>query len=242
MLLNIFSTDQGFWSSVKDTWKDQHLQILSIWWATSFAGFGMSLNYGTNLFEGISSNSEYNGQVIAVATACSSLTALSSIYLKTWAIKTGDAIYIVGSAVYGVLCLTMAFSKSLWSAYLAYIAMTAIEKLLICFVYAQCGALVMNERYILLFSFNIGMSLVLMTVIQAIIEVIELDVFSQYIAVGSYFMVIAILYSILYGIYLCRSHTVGAVSSHDKRAAETAQGSVIHSLNQPLLQNLDTDN
>lgn len=233
-LLNIFSQDQGLWSIIKETWNDKRLQLLSVWWAAALAGFELSLNYGTSLFEAIDIESTFNGQVIAVATALGVIVSLTSVYLAKAAAKIGGSVYILGSVTFGALCLGLAYTRTIWVAYLIYVAMVGLEKLMICFVYAQCGGLVKNARYALMFSFNTGLGQLTMVVIQALIEIAKLDIFSEYIALGSYFIVVALLFSIPYGLHVWREHTLVIISSDD---VGEFQHNETKSVYQPLTEN-----
>ncbi|MCO5591160.1 hypothetical protein L7F22_045141 [Adiantum nelumboides] len=169
LVLNIFSGDQGFWSIIRETWADKRLQLLSIWWVFALAGIDLTLNYATTLFEAIDSASTYNGQALAIGTAVAVLTALSSVYIKKPVINLGGFFYIIGSVIYGAISLGLAYSETIWLAYALYILMLGIEKLLICFVYAQSGSLVKNDRYALMFSFNCGLSHAATAVLQALL-------------------------------------------------------------------------
>eukprot|EP00250_Pteridium_aquilinum_P035297 c9096_g1_i1 orf=143-1465(-) len=232
-VLNLFSKNHGFWSIIKATWSDKRLQLLSIWWASALAGFELSLNYGTALFEAINSTSRYNGHVIAIGTALAVLMALSAVYLKRSLAKLGGFVYIFGSVAYGVLCLWLSYTRTLWMAYVIYIIMLGVEKLLICFLYAQCGSLVKNDRYALMFSFNCGLGQAAQVVIQALIEIAKVDIFGQYIVLGCFFMVVGVLFIIPYGMYGWKSHTVEIVSPDDLGP----KLSKIEPLNQPLMEN-----
>lgn len=230
-MLNFFSRDQGFWSIIKETWTDKRLQLLSFWWAFGLAGFELSLNYGTVLFEAIDSSSTYNGQVIALGTALAVVVALSSVYLKRPVAKLGGFIYIFGSLAYGAFCLKLAYTRALWVAYVIYIIMLGIEKLMICFVYAQCGSLIKNDRYALVFSFNSGLGQAIMAILQAIIEAAKMDIVAQYKVLGSFFLVFAVVFSIPYGVYVWKTQKVQIISLDDSGASK------IDPVKEPLMEN-----
>ncbi|KAI5079725.1 hypothetical protein GOP47_0005204 [Adiantum capillus-veneris] len=231
-VLNIFSTDQGFWSIIRETWADKRLQLLSLWWAFALAGLELTLNYGTNLFEAIDSASTYNGQALAVGTAVAVLTALSSVYLKKPMAKLGGFLYIIGSLIYGSMSLGLAYSNTIWSAYVLYVLMLGLEKLLICFVYAQCGSLVKNDRYALMFSFNCGVGQAVMAVLQAVLEIAEVDVRGLYKVLGCYFFGIAFFFSILYGVYVWKVRRVEIAFFDDVSVPNLIK---VEPLHQPLI-------
>ncbi|KAI5079720.1 hypothetical protein GOP47_0005199 [Adiantum capillus-veneris] len=215
-VLSFISKDQGLWSVLKETWADKCLQLLSIWWAFALAGLDLTLNYGPNLIETLDSASTYNGQALAIGTGLSIIVAFSSVHLREAVAKLGGFLYIGGSLVYGVLCLGFAYSQTVWLAYVLYIIMLGVEKLLLCFLYAQCGSLVKNDRYALMFSFNCGLSQAVQVVVQALLEIAGVDIVGLYKAFGYYFLGIAFLFSILYGIYMWKARKVAIVSLEEE--------------------------
>lgn len=235
IMLNPFSKNQGFLSVLKATWKDSRLQLLSIWWAFAMAGFELALNYSTTLFAAIDSASTYNGQVLAVGTALAVVTALSSVYLKRFLTRLGGFVYIVGSITFGALCFGLAYTGTLWVAYIIFVIMLGVEKLLMCFLFAQCGSLVKNEKYALMFSFNCGLAQVAQSVIQACIEVGGADIFAQYVVLGGFFVVIGLLFSVPYGMMSFKSATL-EIASQLESGPEPIKVEPVY---QPLLANED---
>ncbi|KAI5073365.1 hypothetical protein GOP47_0011378 [Adiantum capillus-veneris] len=215
LMLNPFSKIQGFWSLVKATWMDKRLQLLSTWWAFALAGFELSLNYSTTLFAAIDSASTYNGQVLAIGTALAVVMALTSVYLKKPLARLGGFVYIAGAIIYGVQCFGLAYTRTLWVAYVLFIIMLGVEKLLLCFLFAQCGSLVKNDKYALMFSLNCGLAQAAQAGIQAFIEIGKADIFAQYVVLGSFFMVIGILFSVPYGMMCFKSATLEIASQVD---------------------------
>lgn len=143
------------------------LNSLPCRWAIAYAGFSLVQNYGTNLFDAINSKSNLNGHVLAASQAAGGLGAFCAVYLENFAAKTGMSIYILGSAVMGVLCVCMGFSMKIWVAYSLYVMISGIYQTLACLVIVRCGRLVSNRHFILLFSVNSFVGLALETLLQA---------------------------------------------------------------------------
>ncbi|KAL5977076.1 hypothetical protein ACLOJK_021418 [Asimina triloba] len=73
-------------------------------WALAYAGFSLVQNYGTNLFDAIDSNSNLNGHILAASQAAGSLGSFCALYLENFAIKSGIFVYVLGSAIMGIIC------------------------------------------------------------------------------------------------------------------------------------------
>ncbi|MCO5607529.1 hypothetical protein L7F22_061726 [Adiantum nelumboides] len=215
---------------------DKQLQLLSIWWAFALAGFELSLNYSTTLFAAIDSASTYNGQVLAFGTALAVVMALTSVYLKRPLARLGGFVYIVGSVIYGAQCFGLAYTRTLWVAYILFIIMLGVEKLLLCFLFAQCGSLVKNDKYALMFSLNCGLAQAAQAIIQAFIEIGSADIFAQYVIIGSFFVGIGILFSVPYAMIYFKNATLDIASQLDSGPKPIK----VEPVYQPLMANEDS--
>ncbi|XP_038987861.1 thiamine transporter 2-like isoform X3 [Phoenix dactylifera] len=178
---------QGWTTLLKETWHGRRLQIFSLWWAVAFAGISLVQNYGTNLFDAVDSKSKLNGHILAASEAAASLGSYCAIYIEKFASKSCLSIYILGSALMGILCVSMGISSKIWVTYCLYITICGIYQTLACLVSVRCGQLLSNGQYILLFSINSFAGLLIETLLQAAIEISGLSIFSQFISFAGFF-------------------------------------------------------
>ncbi|XP_010904678.1 uncharacterized protein [Elaeis guineensis] len=186
-LTNSWDQSKGWTSVLKETWHGRSLQIFSLWWAVAFAGISLVQNYGTNLFEAVDPKSKLNGHILAASELAASLGSYCAIYIEKFASKSCLSIYMVGSALMGILCVCMGFSSKIWVAYCLYVIICGIYQTLACLVSVRCGHLISNGQYILLFSINSFAGLLVETLLQAAIEISGLSIFSQFISFSGFF-------------------------------------------------------
>lgn len=186
-LTTLWPPTEGWQCILKETWDGRKLQILSLWWAVAFAGFSLVQNYGTNLFDAIDSKSKLNGHVLALSQAAGSLGSYCAVYVENVASKSGLLIYVFGSALMGVICLSMGVFVEIWAAYLLYITISGIYQMLGCLVSVRCSRLLSNGQFMLLFSVNNFAGLLIETLLQAAVEILGLSIFSQFIFFAGFF-------------------------------------------------------
>lgn len=124
---------------------------------------------------------------MAISQAAGGLGSYSAVYMEDFATKSGLFIYILGSALMGIICMSMGVYVNIWASYLLYIMITGIYQTLSCLVSVRCSRLLSNGQFILLFSINNFAGLLIETLIQAIIEVLGLSIFSQFIFFAGFF-------------------------------------------------------
>lgn len=124
-------------------------------------------NYGTNLFDAVDPKSKYNGQILAISQAAGSLGAYCAIYIEDFASKSGLSIYVIGSTVMGLICTCMGIIPNIWTEYFLYVLISGIYQTLSCLLSVQCGRLLSNGQFILLFSVNNFAGLLIETLLQA---------------------------------------------------------------------------
>lgn len=161
--------------------------MFSCRWAVAFAGISFVQNYGTNLFDAVDSKSKLNGHILAASEAAASLGSYCAIYIDKFASKSHLSIYMLGSALMGILCVFMGISSKIWIAYCLYVTICGIYQTLACLVSVRCGQLLSNGHYILLFSINNFAGLLIETVLQAAIEISGLSIFLQFISFAGFF-------------------------------------------------------
>ncbi|KAM0937302.1 putative reduced folate carrier, MFS transporter superfamily [Dioscorea sansibarensis] len=190
--LTSWGENEGWILILKQTWGDQNLRILSLWWAIAFAGVSLVQNYGTNLFDAVDPKSKYNGHVLAISQAAGSLGAYCAIYIENFASKSGLSVYATGSTVMGLICACMGVIANIWADYFLYVLISGIYQTLSCLLCVQCGRLLSNGQFILLFSINNFAGLLIETLLQAAVEISGLSIFAQYISFA-FFLFVATL-------------------------------------------------
>lgn len=138
-------------------------------WAAAYAGLNLMQNYGINLFDAVDSQSNWNGHVLAASQAAGSLGSFCAIYIEKFATNSGLFIYVLGSAIMSLFCVLMGTTANIVLAYLSYILSSGLYWCLACLVYARCGQLIADRRFILMFSLNNFAGLLLQTILQAVL-------------------------------------------------------------------------
>ncbi|KAG6526786.1 hypothetical protein ZIOFF_016787 [Zingiber officinale] len=180
---------KGWTATLKETWGGKSLKILSVWWALAFAGVSLVQNYGTTLFDAIDSHSKFNGHILAISEAGGSLGSYCAIYIDKFSYRSRQFIYVLGSSFMGIICVLMGVYTKIWGAYLSYVVICTIYRTFSCLVSVQCGRLLSNGQFILLFSVNNFAGLLIETLLQAAVEVVGLSIYSQFIAFSGLFFV-----------------------------------------------------
>ncbi|WOL15349.1 thiamine transporter 2-like [Canna indica] len=192
-LTTFLGPNEGWVAKLKETWDSQSLKIMSLWWAVAFAGISLVQNYGTNLFDAIDSQSKFNGHILAISEAAGSIGSYYAIYIEKFGNRSRHLIYVLGSLFMGILCVGMGVYANIWGVYVSYVMIGAIYRTFACLVSVQCGRLLSNGQYILMFSINNFVGLLIETVLQAAVEVAGLSIYSQFIAFsGMFFLATAI--------------------------------------------------
>lgn len=168
----------------------------------------MVQNYGTNLFDGIDPSSTYNGNIIGASQAVACLGSLSAMYIEQYAAKLGFLTYIVGSGIMGALCFIMGIYDKIWVAYTLFVLMSGIYQILVCLIYVQCGRLLSNGQYILLFSLNNFAGLLIATILQAIIEILGLSIANQFVSFGIFFLFLTVIFASVCSLNYCKTRTM----------------------------------
>lgn len=136
-------------------------------WALAFAGVSLVQNYGTTLFDAIDSHSKFNGHILAISEAGGSLGSYCAIYIDKFSYRSRQFIYVLGSSFMGIICVLMGVYTKIWGAYLSYVVICTIYRTFSCLVSVQCGRLLSNGQFILLFSVNNFAGLLIETLLQA---------------------------------------------------------------------------
>lgn len=113
------------------------------------------------------SKSKLNGQILAMSQAAGSLGSYCAVYIENKATRSGLLIYVLGSALMGIICLSMGVFVKIWAAYSLYITISGIYQTLACLVSVRCSRLLSNGQFMLLFSINNFVGLLIETLVQA---------------------------------------------------------------------------
>ncbi|KAL3698934.1 hypothetical protein R1sor_016956 [Riccia sorocarpa] len=203
---------QGLLEKVQETWRGGNLRLLSFWWVFGTAGFAMIPNYGTSLFDDIDSVANTNGHVLAASQGLACIGALGASYIADVAAQGGGLVFTTGSFFVGSLCILMAWSHTLLVIYPLYVASIGINQLLLCLVYVQAAKSLSNQQFILLFSLNAVVGLLVQSGIQGLIVLLELSITEQFYAFGVYCIAVGVMFWILcYRNYL-KTGTIRLVS------------------------------
>nr|NP_001079469.1 solute carrier family 19 member 3 L homeolog [Xenopus laevis]AAH43746.1 MGC52872 protein [Xenopus laevis] len=123
-------------------------------------------------------------------------------YVKVnWDVFGELAITIFSAIDAGAIFIFMVYSRNIWMCYAGFIIFKSCYMLLITIATYQVAVNLSMERYALLFGFNTFVALVLQTILTLIVvdpRGLALDIVTQFIVYGSYFIVIA-------GIFFVRS-------------------------------------
>ncbi|XP_041419407.1 solute carrier family 19 member 3 L homeolog isoform X2 [Xenopus laevis] len=123
-------------------------------------------------------------------------------YVKVnWDVFGELALTIFSAIDAGAIFIFMVYSRNIWMCYAGFIIFKSCYMLLITIATYQVAVNLSMERYALLFGFNTFVALVLQTILTLIVvdpRGLALDIVTQFIVYGSYFIVIA-------GIFFVRS-------------------------------------
>ncbi|OCT81091.1 thiamine transporter 2 [Xenopus laevis] len=190
---------------MKDCYSSKQILYWSLWWAFATAGYSQIINYVQLLWEHIEPSQNfalYNGGAQAISTFLSAVLSFLVGYVKVnWDVFGELALTIFSAIDAGAIFIFMVYSRNIWMCYAGFIIFKSCYMLLITIATYQVAVNLSMERYALLFGFNTFVALVLQTILILIVvdpRGLALDIVTQFIVYGSYFIVIA-------GIFLVRS-------------------------------------
>ncbi|KAM4710908.1 thiamine transporter 1 [Anableps anableps] len=185
-------------------YKCRTLLAWSVWWALATCGYFQIVNYVQALWESVRPALEiYNGYVETLSTLLGALAALLVGYIPVSWTQQGELLLWVLSLFMAVCVFIMALLKNIWVCYSSYIIFRAIYMLLITVATYQIAASLSMQRYALVFGVNTFGALLLWTLITVVVvdsAGLGLDVFTQFLIYGSYFVVISVIF-LLAGLY-----------------------------------------
>ncbi|XP_062906830.1 thiamine transporter 1-like isoform X1 [Mobula hypostoma] len=194
------------WKMLIQCYSSGPLLCWSVWWALSTCGYFQILNYIQILWEKIypSQNSQiYNGLVEAASALLGAVAAFIVGYIKiSWAMWSEVALLIF-SFVIVIVLYVMDTVQNIWVCYSCYVVFRIIYMMLITIATYKIAANLSMELYALVFGVNTFVALVLQTVLTLIVveaNLLNLNIFGQFLAYTIYFAAIAILF-LIFGAY-----------------------------------------
>ncbi|XP_063264394.1 thiamine transporter 2-like [Prinia subflava] len=189
---------------LRDCYGSRSLLCWSLWWALATAGFNQVVNYVQVLWDlraPSHSSAVYNGAVEAVATLLSSVTSFLVQYMKINWDHFGELALGIFSAIDAACLFLMHFFTNIWACYAGYLIFKACYVLLLTIATFQIAVNLSMERYALMFGFNNFIALLIQTILTIVVvdsRGLGLDIVTQFLIYGSYFVVI-------HGIFMIRS-------------------------------------
>uniref|UniRef100_A0A3Q0RRP0 Solute carrier family 19 member 3b n=1 Tax=Amphilophus citrinellus TaxID=61819 RepID=A0A3Q0RRP0_AMPCI len=203
---NVATAGHLLWQSFRESYSSRHLIYWSLWWALATAGYVQIFNYIQLMWDHIepsATSSIYNGGVEAACSLVGAAAAFSVGYIKvTWAMW-GELALGLFSAVGSGAVFLMAFTGNIWVCYVGYAIFKSCYMLLITITTFQIASNLSMECYALTFGINTFVALSLQTIITVTVvdeAALGLDIVTQFIIYGSYYVVISVLF-LIRGIY-----------------------------------------
>uniref|UniRef100_A0A4W6D0G7 Solute carrier family 19 member 2 n=1 Tax=Lates calcarifer TaxID=8187 RepID=A0A4W6D0G7_LATCA len=202
----------------------------SLWWALATCGYFQVINYAQALWENIRPSQEYeiyNGYVETLSTLLGALAALLVGYLPIcWALW-GELALCVLSLLMAVCVFVMDTLRQIWLCYSSYILFRATYMLLITVATYQIAASLSMQRYALVFGVNTFIALLLQSLITVVVvdsAGLGLDVFTQFLIYGGYFVAISVVF-LLAGLFKLASRRRSEQEALANSQAETESDS-----------------
>ncbi|XP_066565765.1 thiamine transporter 2 [Amia ocellicauda] len=188
------------WQSFRETYSSKKLIYWSLWWALATCGYYQIFNYIQLLWNHIEPSGDsmvYNGAVEAVTTLVGAIAAFSVSHVKLDWDLWGELALGVFSALSAGAVYMMGFTRNIWVCYTGYVTFKASYMLLITITTFQIAANLSMECYALTFGMNTFVAILLQTVVTAIVvdeSGLGLDIVTQFIVYGSYYVAISVLF------------------------------------------------
>ena len=119
-----------------------------------------------------------------MAQAAGSLGSFTTLYLNKFTLRgsINMLVYALESLMISIFCMFMAYSSTIWGAYLFYIAISGFYQSLFCLIKVQCGKLLGNGQFVLFFSLCNILGLLRETLLQA--AIVRQDSFSFFFSLS----------------------------------------------------------
>ena len=159
------------------------------------------LGYDTTLFYELDSTMDYNGVVLAVGALCAAGAALlpSNTHIHTYVRTHSYTVFTVLPLIAAFTLILSAVSQSIILAYCLFPLYYALMAFLLSFASGAIANAMSIGQFALLFSVNQFISLIIQTIIQAIISgsALALSIQMKYFVFAGQTTIVAITYAIL---------------------------------------------
>ncbi|XP_031830558.1 thiamine transporter 2 [Nomia melanderi] len=189
------------WRDFLEAYSNKHVVKWSLWWAFSTCGYLQVVSYIQLLWQTAVSHDDkiYNGAVDSLYTIIGTITVFCIGKMPfNWSL-IGDIVVSIMSFMEGILLLAASYSYSIWLLYGYYIVFGIIYHTMHTVASFEVAKCISENSYGLIFGVNTFFALLLQTVLTAIVVngSLGLSLRSQYFTYGGYFIVIAMLYTII---------------------------------------------
>ncbi|XP_076282411.1 thiamine transporter 1-like [Lasioglossum baleicum] len=197
------------WKDFLAAYSNGHIVKWSIWWAFSTCGYLQISSYIQLLWQTAVSTEDkiYNGAVDALYTIIGTMTVFCIGKVPfNWSL-IGDTVVSLMSFMEGILLVVSSYSYNIWLLYLSFIIFGIIYHTMVTVASFEVAKSISEDSYGLIFGINTFFALALQSILTAIVVNgnLGLDLRSQYLIYGGYFIVIAMLYTII-GIFNIAQH------------------------------------
>ena len=189
------------WKDFLGAYSNSHVILWSIWWSFSTCGFLQVSSYIQLLWQSAVTPQDkiYNGAVDSLYTIIGTITVFCIGKIPfNWSL-IGAIIVSLISFVEGILLVVSSYSYDIWFLYGAYIVFGIIYHTMVTVASFEVVKCISEDSYGLVFGLNTFFALLLQSVLTAIVVNgnLSLDLRSQYLIYGGYFIVIAVLYTVI---------------------------------------------
>ncbi|XP_012148490.2 thiamine transporter 2 [Megachile rotundata] len=218
------------WNDFLVAYSNNHVLKWSMWWSFSTCGYLQIISYIQLLWQTavLPGDKIYNGAVDSLYTIIGTATVFCIGKLPfNWSV-IGDVVVSFMSLVEGILLLISSYSYNIWLLYGVYILFGIIYHTMATVASFEVAKCISEDSYGLIFGVNTFISLLLQTILTVIVVNgnLNLDLRSQYFVYGGYFIVIAILYTMI-GIFNivqhCKSGTKFKILLNNNSTTEEVQ-------------------
>ncbi|XP_076662579.1 thiamine transporter 1 [Halictus rubicundus] len=189
------------WKDFLSAYSNRHIVKWSIWWAFSTCGYLQITSYIQLLWQTAVSPEDkiYNGAVDALYTIIGTITVFCVGKVPfNWSL-IGDIVVSFMSLMEGILLVISSYSHDIWLLYLSFIIFGIIYHTMVTVASFEVAKSISEDSYGLIFGINTFFALALQSILTAVVVNgnLGLNLRSQYLIYGGYFIVIAMLYTII---------------------------------------------
>ncbi|XP_014218184.1 thiamine transporter 2-like [Copidosoma floridanum] len=195
------------WEDFIRAYTNRHVIKWSLWWAFATCGYLQVISYVQLLWKNAIEYQRdpggpdiYNGAVEAIYTIISAVVVFGVGNLHFNYPLVGEAILSVFSIFEGFLLLVSYISYNMWILYVSYIAFGIIYHSIITIASFEVAKHLSEDSYGLIFGINTFMALLFQSIMTYIVideQCLNLDIRSQFMVYGSYYIVLGVIFMIM---------------------------------------------